>query len=104
MATVLLLRCQVTPQDLAVASRALERAGLRVERTVVHPVPVITAARTLRDSAAVLGAWADTVDAAAAELGAAGVTGHLALVGVEQRDAASSADPGSAAGAVALSR
>ncbi|TNM68540.1 hypothetical protein FHN55_07020 [Streptomyces sp. NP160] len=85
MATVLLLRCQVSPDDLATAARALEQAGLRVERAVVHPEPVLTAVTPVSPERAVLSAWADALDAAATELGAAGVVGHLALAGVQQR-------------------
>jgi hypothetical protein len=86
VATVLLLRCQVPPDDLAAAARALETAGLRVERAVAHPDPVITAVRPVTGGSAVLGAWADAVDAAHAALSAAGVAARLALAGVQQRD------------------
>lgn len=88
VATVLLLRCQVSPSDLVAASRALERAGLRVERAVAHPEPVITAVVPITSDGAVLGVWADAADAAAVALGGAGVRGDLALVGVQERDAA----------------
>jgi len=85
VATVLLFRCQVAEGDLAAASRALERAGLDVEGVSARPEPVITAAREVTRRGAVLGAWAEAVDRAQAELRSTGVTGRLELADVQRR-------------------
>jgi len=85
VATVLLFRCQVAEGDLDAAARALERAGLDVEGVSAGPEPVVTASRAVTRRGAVLGAWAEAVERAHAELGSTGVTGRVELADVQRR-------------------
>ncbi|MBF5080524.1 hypothetical protein [Quadrisphaera sp. INWT6] len=85
MATVLLFRCQAAEADLDAAARALERAGLDVEGVSAAPEPVVTASRVVTRRGAVLGAWAEAVERAHAELRSEGVTGLVELADVQRR-------------------
>ena len=85
VATVLLFRCQVAEGDLDAAARALERAGLDVEGVRARPEPEITAARAVTRRGGVLGAWAEAVERAHAELRSTGVTGRVDLAEVQRR-------------------
>lgn len=85
VATVLLFRCQAAEADLDAAARALERAGLDVEGVSAAPEPAVTASRVVTRRGAVLGAWAEAVERAHAELRSEGVTGLVELADVQRR-------------------